>query len=357
MTLDFLETDRQIPPYLIAEIGVNHFDIAEKEGIGPIEAAKRMVTAAAEAGADAVKFQSYTAEKLASTKAKAYWDTSEESKTSQYELFDAYDDFGKREFAEIANYTTETHDVDFLSTPFDREAVDYLDPFVPAFKVASADITNHPLLKHIAEKGKPILLSTGASTLSEIDEAIHVIDAVDPSLSVILLHCILEYPTAPKNANLGMIGHISDVFPDNRVGYSDHVRPDEGMITLVNAVVNGATVVEKHFTLDKSIEGNDHYHAMDPADVETFRRNMALVETTNGGSRKQPLPAERDARSYARRSLVAVESIETGETIERDAIAIKRPGTGIDPRLLDIVLGRTARRDIDRDSVIEWEDV
>lgn len=357
MALDFFDSGRKTPPYLIAEIGVNHFDIAEQAGEEPIEAAKRMVTAASEAGVDAVKFQSYTAEKLASTEAEAYWDTSEETKTSQYELFEAYDDFGEREFAEIANYTTEQYDVDFLSTPFDSQAVGYLDPLVPAFKIASADITNHQLLKHVATKGKPILLSTGASTIGEIDEAVRAIEAVDSSLPVVLLHCVLEYPTAPENANLGMIDHLSNAFPDRVVGYSDHVRPDKNMMTLVNAVVNGATVVEKHFTLDKSIAGNDHYHAMNPADVETFRHNVELLETTTGVDRKRPLPAEQGARSNARRSIVAAEAIEAGEIIEQDAIAIKRPGTGIDPRQLDIVIGRTARRDIDPDSVIQWRDV
>ena len=344
-------------PYLIAEIGVNYFDIADKRDISPLKAAKEMVAEAAEAGVDAVKFQSYTADQLASKHSPAYWNTDEETTESQYELFKQYDDFGAAEFEEIAAWTNANYDIDFMSTPFDFHAVDYLEDLVPAYKIASADLTNHPLLRRIAQKKKPVLLSTGASTVGEIDDAIRVIEDETPDPDLCLLHCILQYPTDKLNANLGMINHLADLYPEYTVGYSDHVPPDEGMITLLNATVHGANIIEKHFTLDKTLEGNDHYHAMNPDDVQTFRENTALMSTTTGASRKAPIEAESDSRKHARRSLVAVKEIEQGEEITRDHVAIKRPGTGISPTMINIILGRTARENISRDEILDWKQI
>lgn len=342
-------------PYLIAEIGVNHFDIAEQRGIPPIEAAKEMVTDASTAGVDAVKFQSYTADTLASKQSPAYWDTDQETTESQYELFKKYDGFDAGEFEIIAQWIADNLEIDFLSTPFDFDSVEYLDELVPAYKVASADITNHPLLRVIAQKNKPILLSTGASTIGEIEEALHVIHVQNPNVDVCLLHCILQYPTDEVNANIGMIEHLANVFPNHEIGYSDHVPPDDGMVTLLNATIKGATVIEKHFTLDKSLEGNDHYHAMDPNDVKTFLENYQRLETTTGIFHKSPIDVEEDSRRHARRSLVAARDIKQGENITRDLIEIKRPGTGISPVDLNIVLGRKATRSIGEDEIIEWD--
>jgi N-acetylneuraminate synthase len=342
-------------PYLIAEIGVNYFDIANQKNISDIKAAKKMVAEAATAGVDAVKFQSYSAEQLASENSPAYWDKSEESTESQYELFSQYDDFGEQEFQEIAEWTTENHDVDFLSTPFDFHSVKYLENIVPAYKIASADITNHPLLRCIARQKKPILLSTGASTIGEIDEAVRVIEEEVHDPEICLLHCILQYPTDPENANLGMIEHLDEAFPEYTAGYSDHVPPDDGMVTLLNSVVNGAEVIEKHFTLDKSLEGNDHYHAMDPKDVRLFRKNIDKLITTTGRSTKRPISAETDSRAYARRSLVAATDINRGEEITREQLAIKRPGTGISPTQLDVVVGRDAQKRISADDILTWD--
>jgi N-acetylneuraminate synthase len=357
MTLEQkLDKQQQVPtqPYLIAEIGVNHFDIAERRGIRSLEAAKTMIEKAATAGADAVKFQSYSADRLATTDATAYWDTSEETQESQYELFARYDSFGRDEFEELAEWTGANHDVDFLSTPFDPFVVDYLQDIVPAYKIASADITNHPLLRHVAQKQKPILLSTGASTLGEIDSALDVIND-HSSAEVCLFHCILDYPTAKSDANLGMIRHLSQAFPNCAVGYSDHVAPDSAMITLLGAVVQGATIIEKHFTLNKDIGGNDHYHAMSPDDIQEFRRNVDTFLTTVGENQKKPIEAEKDSRQYARRSIVAATEIQEGEMIQREHLAMKRPGTGISPGLIDIILGRNAQCNIEADEILSWE--
>ncbi|MFC7140329.1 N-acetylneuraminate synthase family protein [Halosimplex aquaticum] len=344
-------------PYLIAEIGVNYFDIAEQRKIPPLEAAKQMVAKAAEAGADAVKFQSYSADRLASENSPAYWNTEEEETENQYDLFAQFDNFGAAEFEEIAEWTARNYEVEFMSTPFDSHAVDYLEDLVPVYKVASADITNHPLLREIAAKGKPVLLSTGASTVGEIDEAIQVIEDEQPDAEICLLHCILQYPTDEENANLEMIEHLNDAFPEHLVGYSDHVPPDDSMITLLNATVKGAQIIEKHFTLDKTLRGNDHYHAMDPGDIRAFIENHDRFVETSGDRTKEPIPAEQDSRTHARRSLVAAVAIEEGDCIRRDDIAIKRPGTGIEPKRFDEVIGRTARRDIERDQILTWEDI
>ena len=355
MKINDTDIENRRQPYLIAEIGVNYFDIAEKRDISALAAAKKMVTEAATAGVDAVKFQSYSADQLASKNSPAYWDTSEESTESQHELFSQYDDFGEKEFQEIAEWATENHDVEFLSTPFDFHAVAYLENLVPAYKIASADITNHPIIRYIAKRKKPILLSTGASTISEIDEAVRVIEEEVQDPEICLLHCILQYPTDPENANLGMIGHINEVFPEYTVGYSDHVPPDDGMVTLLNSVINGAEIIEKHFTLDKSLKGNDHYHAMNPEDIRVFRRNVDDLTTTTGRSIKRPISAETDSREYARRSLVAASDIDQGEEITREQLAIKRPGTGISPTLLNVVIGKKAQKRISTDDVLTWD--
>jgi len=355
MKINDTDIENRRQPYLIAEIGVNYFDIAKQQDISALSAAKKMVTEAATAGVDAVKFQSYSADQLASKNSPAYWDTNEESMESQYELFSQYDDFGEKEFQEIAEWATENYDVDFLSTPFDFHAVVYLEDLVPAYKIASADITNHPLLRCIARQKKPILLSTGASTIGEINEAVRIIEKEVQDPEICLLHCILQYPTSPENANLGMIGHINEAFPEYSVGYSDHVPPDDEMVTLLNSVVNGAKIIEKHFTLDKSLQGNDHYHAMNSKDIRMFRKNIDSLITTTGQSTKRPISAETDSREYARRSLVAASDIDQGEEITREKLAIKRPGTGISPTLLDVIAGRKAQEKISTDDILTWD--
>jgi N-acetylneuraminate synthase len=152
-----------------------------------------------------------------------------------------------------------------------------------------------------------------------------------------------------------MISHLDKIFPEYTAGYSDHVPPDDGMITLLNSVVNGSKIIEKHFTLNKSLEGNDHYHAMDPGDVETFRENIHLITSTTGRSTKRPISAETDSRKYARRSLVAATDINQGEKITEKNLAIKRPGTGISPTLFDVITGRKAQKQISGDDILTWD--
>lgn len=337
-------------PFVIAEIGVNYYDIAKKESIDPLDAAKKMIVAAAEAGADAVKFQTYKAGKLASRYSPAYWDTSKEKTQSQYELFTKFDSFGEQEFCELAHFSKE-QDVIFLSTPFDFEAADMLDALMPVYKISSSDITNTPFIQHIARKHKPVFLSTGASTISEIDDAIDIIEQEDNDM-IVVMHCVLNYPTAYKDANLGMISHLKAQYPKYLAGYSDHTLPDPQMSVLTTAFALGAQVIEKHFTLDKTLSGNDHYHAMDSDDLRFFIQNLAFIREIIGDTKKVPLESEMPARMYARRSIVAKREISRGEIITEGMITFKRPGTGLSPNLIGQVIGKTAKRTILEDEVI-----
>lgn len=331
--------------YLIAEAGVNHE--------GDITVAKEMVRQAALAGADAIKFQTYKAEKLAVKKSPAYWNTKKETSLSQYELFRKFDSFGEKEYIELATACREVN-IDFLSTPFDIDAANFLNPLSDAFKIASADINNYPLLKHIAKFNKPIILSTGASTLGEIEEAVKTIKEQGNNL-IALLHCILSYPTDYENANLNMIEHLLNTFPDRVIGYSDHTLPDPSMLVLTTAYMKGAKIIEKHFTLTKFKTGNDHYHAMNPDDIIKFNNNLKLLKQIGGLYYKQPVDIESAAIQYARRSLVANKKIIKNTVITEDMLTWKRPGTGISPNFIDKVIGMISIKDIEEDEIIQWD--
>ena len=340
-------------PFLIAEIGVNFYDIAEKEGMSDMDAAKLMIDEAKACGVDAVKFQSYKAETIASRNSPAYWDLSEEPTTSQFDLFKKFDKFGAEEYRELADYCREVGIV-FLSTPFDFDSVDYLDEFMDIYKISSSDLTNIPFIKYIASKNKPILLSTGASTIKEIKDAVRAIEDVS-TVDIAVMHCVLSYPTSYEDANLLMIKDLVKQFPDYEIGYSDHTKPDENMMILTTAYNYGAVILEKHFTLDKTLAGNDHYHAMDPSDVSKFRKNVEFLSKINGSSNKQPLICESSARREARRSIVAKKDIKKGESISLEDVTFKRPGTGISPSEIDSVIGKTAKTDICEDTLIDFE--
>ena len=342
-------------PMIIAEIGVNYYDHAVELGLSNLDAARLMVDEAAKNGAHAVKFQTYKANKLASRHSPAYWDQSEEPTTSQFELFSKFDDFGEDEYRLLAQHC-EQAGVMFLSTPFDFEAADYLEELMPLYKISSSDLTNLPFIRHQASKGKPILLSTGAASIGEIEAALAVITETG-NTEICVMHCVLDYPTDFEDANLNMNTHLKEVFTDHVIGYSDHTRPDPTMTTVTTAFMLGAQVIEKHFSLNKSLPGNDHYHAMDPQDLALWTENIQLLNRILGQRRKAPLPCEQAARKQARRSIVAARDIEPGETFTREMLTFKRPGTGISPSMLDQVIGRTAREGISEDSLLSWGDL
>jgi len=335
-------------PYVIAEIGVNHE--------GSLDQAKRLIELAKEGGADAAKFQSYKAETLASRHSPFYWDISKEPTRSQFELFKKYDRFGPDEYRALARHC-EKVGIDFLSTAFDDAAVEFLDDLMPFHKIASADLTNVPFLRKIAAKGKPVVLSTGASTLGEIDMAVQTLRAAG-CRELVLLHCVLNYPTPNAQAHLRMIKGLQRAYPELLIGYSDHTLPDEAMYPLMSAHLLGAVVLEKHFTHDKTLPGNDHYHAMDVHDLRRFMTALDTVHDLLGESdHKQPTPTEGPARANARRSIVLTRDVAAGEVLSEAHLTYKRPGTGISPLHWDAVLGRPVLRALESDHVLQWADL
>lgn len=339
--------------YLIAEMGVNFYDTAKQLNITPLEAAKLYIDKAAEAGIDCAKFQSYKANTIVSKNSPAYWDTTKEATKTQYELFQKFDGFGESEYKELCDYT-HSKGMDFTSTPFDYASADYLYDMVDFYKISSSDLSNIPFIKHIAAKGKPMVVSVGAAYLSEVDEAIRAMKEVGNN-DISILHCVLSYPTDPKDANLKIIETLKKVFPDVKVGFSDHVAPDPTMMTLATAYILGSEIIEKHFTLDKTLTGNDHYHSGDPEDFKKARANFDMIDTVLGNPEKTVLDCELVPRREARRSLVLTRSMKVGEKITEKDIMPKRPGTGISPKYTDIVLGRAVKQDLEEDTILTWD--
>lgn len=337
---------------LIAEIGVNYYDIAAQRGISDMDAAKLMCREAAEAGCHAVKFQTYKAGTLAAKNSPYYWDITEEPTRSQYELFKKFDSFGEAEYRELSDYCREIG-VSFLSTAFDFESADYLDPMMDVYKISSSDLTNLPFIEYQAKKGKPIIMSVGAGDLDEMRAAVETVRAVNDR-PLVLCHCVLEYPTPYTDANLRRIASLKREFPDAIIGYSDHCKPDACADVIKTAYTLGAHVVEKHFTLDKTLKGNDHYHAMDPSDVKKIISGVEFVEQISGDAKLGFSETEVAARRNARRSIVAQGDIAAGTTITRGMLTFKRPGTGIAPSRIDEVIGKVAAVDIADDTILDW---
>jgi N-acetylneuraminate synthase len=344
---------RDTSPYLIAEMGVNFFDTARVEGITPLDAAKKYIDAAADSGCDCAKFQSYKADTIVSKNSPAYWDTSKEPTKTQHELFKKFDSFGEAEFAVLARYTHEKG-MDFTSTPFDYASADYLQKYVDFYKISSSDASNLPFIAHIGAKGLPVVLSVGASYLDEAFLAVRTLEEAGCK-DITILHCVLSYPTDPKDANLRVIQTLASVFPTHKVGYSDHVAPDPTMQTLSTAYLLGARVIEKHFTLDKTLTGNDHYHAGDPKDFRMAVDNFRFIDEVLGSREQTVLPCEVVPRREARRSLVLTRDMKKGEVIAKEDLMPKRPGTGIAPVYADIVIGRAVKEDLPEDTILTWE--
>lgn len=340
-------------PYLIAEMGVNFYDTAREMGISPLDAAKLYIDKAAEAGIDCAKFQSYKAGTIVSKNSPAYWDTSKEATKTQYELFLKYDSFGEKEYQELCDYT-HAKGMDFTSTPFDYASADYLESMVDFYKISSSDLSNLPFIEYIGAKGKPVYISAGASYLSEVDEALRTLKKAGCQ-EIVVFHCVLSYPTNPSDANLRVIETLKRDFPEVKVGFSDHVAPDEAMLTLAAAYLLGAEVIEKHFTLDKTLEGNDHYHAGDPNDFKKAIRNFEWIDKVLGSPEKTVFECEMIPRREARRSLVLTHDMKAGEILSEKDLMAKRPGTGISPVYSEIVIGRKILKDLAEDTILTWD--
>lgn len=331
-------------PYIIAEAGVNHE--------GSLDTAKMQIEQAADAGCHAIKFQTYKAEKIASKDSPYYWDLNEEPTESQYQLFKKYDKFWKKEY-EALKIHCDKNNIEFLSTPFDTESFDFLNDLMPAIKVSSSDLNNLPFIDYMCKHGKkPILLSTGASYLWEVKRTLELIDSY--GLDTCLMHCVLNYPTPDDQANLGMLLDLKKHFPEAVPGYSDHTLPKE-MDTLITSYTLGAQIIEKHFTHDKSLKGNDHYHSMDKDDMVIYNKKIDGLIAKLGRLDKTVLPSEQKSRANARRSLIADTDIKEGTVIEMKHLTWKRPAAGISPEHIEELIGRKASRDIENDTVLQWE--
>jgi sialic acid synthase SpsE len=332
------------PAYVIAEAGVNHDCLLDR--------GKALVDTAKAAGFDAIKFQSYTASKIATRVAPRYWVEEKDPNGTQWDTFAKLDKLSDADFKTLIAYSRGAGLVAF-STPFDDEAVDFLVSMdMPAFKIASADLTCKPLLERVARASKPMILSTGTATLAEVDEAIETV-AANGCDEVVLLHCTLKYPCPPEGINLRMMTHLMKAFPEIPVGLSDHSL---GISVPQAAVALGACMVEKHYTIDTTIQGSpDHQLSVNPVEGKAMMDGIRTIEKALGKSVKGLEPLEKEAFLYARRSVTSAKAITKGVTITRNMLTYKRPGTGISPRHFDLVIGRTAKLDIPEDTTMTWE--
>lgn len=328
--------------FIIAEAGVNHN--------GSLETAKRLVDAAAQAGADCVKFQTYITEEDTSVfaaQADYQKQNTGDGGQSQYEMLKKLE-LGYEQFRELKRYCGEKG-ILFLSSPFELRSVEFLEELdIPFWKIASSEITNYPFLKKIAQTGKPIVMSTGMCTLQEIRQAMDVLLS-SGDRKIVLLQCNTEYPTPMQDVNLRAMLGLQREF-GCPVGYSDHTR---GIEIAVAAAALGAVIIEKHFTLDKHMVGPDHIASLDPNELEAMVRAIRNVETALGSPAKEISESERKNRTAARKSVVAARDIRRGEILTEENIAAKRPGGGISPMRWEELLGQRAVRDFIRDEMIE----
>ena len=328
------------PCFIIAEAGVNHN--------GDIRLAKKLIDVAKDAGADAVKFQTFKAEGVvtASTNSTDYAKKNIGRNISQMQMMKSlelnYDDFEK-----LKKYC-DKKEIIFLSTPHSFDAIDFLENLIPAYKFGSGDITNIPALKHAASKGKPIILGTGMSTLDEVKHAINAIKS-EGNEQIVVLHCTTNYPCPFKEVNLrAMITMQKEL--DCLVGYSDHTL---GILVPIVATALGATVIEKHFTIDKSLPGPDHKASLEPDELKNMITEIKKTEKVLGRLDKKPTESEKEIMKFVRKSIIAKKDIEKGSVINEDKIIIKRPGTGLKPSDLDKIIGKKANRHILKDEVFQ----
>lgn len=331
--------------YIIAEAGVNHN--------GNVEIAKKLVDAAVAAKADAVKFQTFSTEKTIKKDAimAKYQIENIKQKTTQFEMLKKLE-LSYKEFKELKEYC-ESKSIEFLSTPFDLDSVDFLDSIgVNFFKVGSGEIINYPLLKKVVEKGKPVILSTGMSTLGEIEGAVNFLQS-NGVVELKLMHCTSNYPPKTENINLNAITTLQKAF-GLEVGYSDHSL---GIYMPIAAVALGATVIEKHLTLDNNMEGPDHIASLNPNEFKEMVKNIRKLEVALGDGIKRVTDEEVEVRLMARKSIVAASDLTAGTLISQSDITYKRPGSGILPMFENLILGKRILRDYKKDEIINIWDI
>jgi len=331
--------------YTIAEAGANHD--------GKLEKAFKLIDAAIETKTDSIKFQTYKAQNLVTKTAPKYWKDENPNET-QYDVFKKLDSLTNDEWRQIFEYA-EKKKITCFSTPFDEQSVDFLYSLnVPAFKIASADITHIPLIKHTAKKQLPLFISTGMASPLEIQDAVDAIEEVGNN-SIIIMHCMTSYPTKPEDANLEIIRTLTKKYPNYVIGYSDHTI---GITIPTCSTFYGAKCIEKHFTFDNSLKDSpDHSLSLDTDGFAEMVRQIRISEISRGMSFRQDFDSEAEAIKFARRSIVSTQDIPKGAIIKKEMLDVKRPGTGIQPKFLDKIIGSIVIHDIDNDIPIQWDDI
>lgn len=332
------------PCFIIAEAGVNHN--------GNLKLAKKLIDAAVDAGADAVKFQTFRADKLVipDTEKAEYQKDATGANDSQYQMLKKLE-LTEHDFMELSSYARE-NEIIFLSSPFDKDSVDFLDDIgVPIFKISSGELTNIPLLKHIAKKKKPIILSTGMATLGEIDEALSTLTK-EGSEEIILLHCVTNYPAKMEEVNLNVIKTLKCCYK-LPVGFSDHTP---GIVASLAATTIGSCVIEKHFTIDKTLPGPDHTASLDPIELKDLVRGVRGIKDALGDGRKIPTTSEQKIKKFVRKSIVTSVEIHTDTVIKEYMLDIKRTGEekGIEPKHWNYIVGKKTKMDLSKDQPINW---
>jgi N-acetylneuraminate synthase/N,N'-diacetyllegionaminate synthase len=331
------------PCFIIAEAGVNHG--------GDLALAHRLVDAAATAGVDAVKFQTFTAERLAIQAAPkaAYQLHTTDAGESQLDMLRQLE-LGREAHGELMAHCRR-RGVLFMSSPFDEDSADFLDALgVIVFKVPSGELTNLSLLAHMARKGKPLIVSTGMSRLDEVERAVQAIRGVG-NRQLVLLHCVSNYPAEPADVNLRAMQTMRASF-GVPIGYSDHTNGTEVALA---AVALGACVLEKHFTLDRDLPGPDQRASLEPEELAALVRGVRLVESALGHGRKEPAPSEAQTAAAVRKSVVAARDIPGGSLLTEDCLTVKRPGTGLAPQTRSQLIGRVAKQNIPAGSLMSWD--
>ena len=332
------------PCFIIAEAGVNHN--------GDFRLAKKLINVAKQAGADAVKFQTFKAENVVTETAgmAEYQKENIGSKKSQLSMIKELE-LSYKDFIKLKKYCDEKKII-FLSTPHSEDAIDFLEPIVPAYKIGSGDLTNLPFLGKIAKKQKPIILSTGMANLSEVREAISTIKKQE-NKKIILLHCTTNYPCPLKEVNLKAMLTLKKEF-DLPVGYSDHTL---GITVPIMAVAMEAKVIEKHFTLNKNLPGPDHKASLEPRELEEMVKLIREAEKVLGSGIKKPTKSEEKIKKIVRKSIIAKTNIPKGRKLTKEMLVIKRPGTGIEPKYINKIVGKVAKKEIKKDNLIKFEDL
>lgn len=331
--------------YIIAEAGVNHN--------GDVNLAYKMIDAAKECGVDCIKFQTFKTENLVTKSAKkaAYQVENTHNNDSQFEMLKklelSYDDFKN-----LKNYCDKSG-IEFMSTPFDEDSVDLLESIgMKTYKISSGDITNKPLLEYVASKNKPVILSTGMCTMDEVHEAVKWIEDKG-NKQITLLHCTSNYPTPYEDVNMNAMLTLDKEFT-YPTGYSDHTK---GIIIPIMAVSMGATVIEKHFTLDKNMEGPDHKASLDVAELKEMVTSIRNIESAFGSGEKVPAQSELSTRIAARKSIIVVRDLKKGTVLKESDLGVKRPGSGLCPKFISELTGKTLNKDLSAETLVSFDDV